>query len=186
MHECLLWLTGGLQTESSCCRSNPHKLFEARAGHHRQRDPHQQTHRWLDKNVSCDMSNFGVGGVCTDVECFAWRLISGFCCSDRSIRPLFPPGYFYDTQVSWSAWNCFLHYVVIVELNKNDIIVYTSPTSRVCVSLSCVYCSCLLKILCNLLAVDGVNDPDVLAINAGELNLRHPCFPHSVGFFLDP
>lgn len=26
-----------------------------------------------------------------------------------------------------------------------------------------------LKILCNLLAVDGVNDPDVLAINAGEL-----------------
>lgn len=52
-----------------------------------------------------------------------------------------------------------------------------------CVSLSCVYCSCLLKILCNLLAVDGVNDPDVLAINAGELNLRHPCFPQSVGFF---
>lgn len=27
----------------------------------------------------------------------------------------------------------------------------------------------ILKILCNLLAVDGVNDPDVLAINAGEL-----------------
>lgn len=27
---------------------------------------------------------------------------------------------------------------------------------------------CLLKILCNLLAVDGVNNPDVLAINAGE------------------
>lgn len=27
----------------------------------------------------------------------------------------------------------------------------------------------VLKILCNLLAVDGVNDPDVLAINAGEL-----------------
>lgn len=26
----------------------------------------------------------------------------------------------------------------------------------------------LLKVLCNLLAVDGVNDPDVLAINAGE------------------
>lgn len=33
----------------------------------------------------------------------------------------------------------------------------------------CVYV-CLFKILCNLLAVDGVNDPDVLAINAGELN----------------
>lgn len=43
---------------------------------------------------------------------------------------------------------------------------YLSPISCVC-----------LKVLCNLLAVDGVNDPAVLAINAGELNLRHPCFP---------
>uniref|UniRef100_A0A8B9XZW2 Polyribonucleotide nucleotidyltransferase 1 n=1 Tax=Bos mutus grunniens TaxID=30521 RepID=A0A8B9XZW2_BOSMU len=40
---------------------------------------------------------------------------------DRSIRPLFPAGYFYDTQI-----------------------------------------------LCNLLAVDGVNEPDVLAINGGK------------------
>ncbi|KAJ0066940.1 hypothetical protein NL108_006203, partial [Boleophthalmus pectinirostris] len=44
--------------------------------------------------------------------------------SDRSIRPLFPPGYFYDTQI-----------------------------------------------LCNLLAVDGVNDPDVLAINGASAAL---------------
>lgn len=29
-------------------------------------------------------------------------------------------------------------------------------------------CVGLLKILCNLLAVDGINDPDVLAINAGK------------------
>ncbi|KAM9804124.1 polyribonucleotide nucleotidyltransferase 1, mitochondrial [Neosynchiropus ocellatus] len=43
---------------------------------------------------------------------------------DRSIRPLFPPGYFYDTQV-----------------------------------------------VCNLLAVDGVNNPDVLAINAASAAL---------------
>ncbi|KAF6105559.1 polyribonucleotide nucleotidyltransferase 1 [Phyllostomus discolor] len=43
---------------------------------------------------------------------------------DRSIRPLFPAGYFYDTQV-----------------------------------------------LCNLLAVDGVNEPDVLAINGASLAL---------------
>lgn len=33
-----------------------------------------------------------------------------------------------------------------------------------------------LQILCNLLAVDGVNDPDVLAINAGEFLPRHSSF----------
>lgn len=33
----------------------------------------------------------------------------------------------------------------------------------------------LLKVLCNLLAVDGVNDPDVIAINAGELCLVIIC-----------
>uniref|UniRef100_A0A7N6BJF0 polyribonucleotide nucleotidyltransferase n=1 Tax=Anabas testudineus TaxID=64144 RepID=A0A7N6BJF0_ANATE len=54
----------------------------------------------------------------TDNEILTSRLI------DRSIRPLFPPGYFYDTQI-----------------------------------------------LCNLLAVDGVNDPDVLAINAASAAL---------------
>nr|XP_057914566.1 polyribonucleotide nucleotidyltransferase 1, mitochondrial [Doryrhamphus excisus] len=54
----------------------------------------------------------------TDHEILTSRLI------DRSIRPLFPPGYFYDTQI-----------------------------------------------LCNLLAVDGVNDPDVLAINAASAAL---------------
>ncbi|NXW35906.1 PNPT1 nucleotidyltransferase, partial [Phaetusa simplex] len=43
---------------------------------------------------------------------------------DRSIRPLFPLGYFYDTQI-----------------------------------------------LCNLLAVDGVNDPDILAINGASAAL---------------
>ncbi|EHB05732.1 Polyribonucleotide nucleotidyltransferase 1, mitochondrial [Heterocephalus glaber] len=43
---------------------------------------------------------------------------------DRSIRPLFPAGYFYDTQV-----------------------------------------------LCNLLAVDGINEPDVLAINGASVAL---------------
>ncbi|XP_068597239.1 polyribonucleotide nucleotidyltransferase 1, mitochondrial [Brachionichthys hirsutus] len=54
----------------------------------------------------------------TDNEILTSRLI------DRSIRPLFPPGYFYDTQI-----------------------------------------------LCNLLAVDGVNNPDVLAINAASAAL---------------
>ncbi|MGH0132106.1 UNVERIFIED_CONTAM: hypothetical protein FKN15_018200 [Acipenser sinensis] len=54
----------------------------------------------------------------TDNEILTSRLI------DRSIRPLFPAGYFYDTQV-----------------------------------------------LCNLLAVDGVNDPDVLAINGASAAL---------------
>uniref|UniRef100_A0A8D3CKW3 Polyribonucleotide nucleotidyltransferase 1, mitochondrial n=1 Tax=Scophthalmus maximus TaxID=52904 RepID=A0A8D3CKW3_SCOMX len=54
----------------------------------------------------------------TDNDILTSRLI------DRSIRPLFPPGYFYDTQI-----------------------------------------------LCNLLAVDGVNDPDVLAINAASAAL---------------
>ncbi|XP_033835083.1 polyribonucleotide nucleotidyltransferase 1, mitochondrial [Periophthalmus magnuspinnatus] len=54
----------------------------------------------------------------TDHEILTSRLI------DRSIRPLFPPGYFYDTQI-----------------------------------------------LCNLLAVDGVNDPDVLAINGASAAL---------------
>lgn len=54
----------------------------------------------------------------TDNEILTSRLI------DRSIRPLFPPGYFYDTQI-----------------------------------------------LCNLLAVDGVNDPDVLAINGASAAL---------------
>lgn len=54
----------------------------------------------------------------TDHEILTSRLI------DRSIRPLFPPGYFYDTQI-----------------------------------------------LCNLLAVDGLNDPDVLAINGASAAL---------------
>lgn len=33
----------------------------------------------------------------------------------------------------------------------------------------------ILKIACNLLAVDGVNDPDVLAINAGEFTPDRRC-----------
>ncbi|XP_058407184.1 polyribonucleotide nucleotidyltransferase 1, mitochondrial isoform X1 [Diceros bicornis minor] len=51
---------------------------------------------------------------------------------DRSIRPLFPAGYFYDTQV-----------------------------------------------LCNLLAVDGVNEPDVLAINGASVALSLSDIPWS-------
>ncbi|KAF4105364.1 polyribonucleotide nucleotidyltransferase 1, mitochondrial [Onychostoma macrolepis] len=54
----------------------------------------------------------------TDSEILTSRLI------DRCIRPLFPAGYFYDTQV-----------------------------------------------LCNILAADGVNDPDVLAINGASAAL---------------
>lgn len=54
----------------------------------------------------------------TDNEVLTSRLI------DRSIRPLFPAGYFYDTQI-----------------------------------------------VCNLLAVDGANDPDVLAINGASAAL---------------
>ncbi|XP_062427756.1 polyribonucleotide nucleotidyltransferase 1, mitochondrial isoform X1 [Rhea pennata] len=54
----------------------------------------------------------------TDKEILTSRVI------DRSIRPLFPVGYFYDTQI-----------------------------------------------LCNLLAVDGVNEPDVLAINGASAAL---------------
>ncbi|XP_030777562.1 polyribonucleotide nucleotidyltransferase 1, mitochondrial isoform X2 [Rhinopithecus roxellana] len=54
----------------------------------------------------------------SDKEILTSRII------DRSVRPLFPAGYFYDTQV-----------------------------------------------LCNLLAVDGVNEPDVLAINGASVAL---------------
>ncbi|KAM9847629.1 polyribonucleotide nucleotidyltransferase 1, mitochondrial [Aulostomus maculatus] len=54
----------------------------------------------------------------TDAEILISRLI------DRSIRPLFPPGYFYDTQI-----------------------------------------------VSNVLAVDGVNSPDVLAVNAASASL---------------
>uniref|UniRef100_G3TNR0 polyribonucleotide nucleotidyltransferase n=1 Tax=Loxodonta africana TaxID=9785 RepID=G3TNR0_LOXAF len=54
----------------------------------------------------------------SDKEILTSRII------DRSIRPLFPAGYFYDTQV-----------------------------------------------LCNLLAVDGVNEPDVLAVNGASVAL---------------
>nr|XP_055026669.1 polyribonucleotide nucleotidyltransferase 1, mitochondrial [Misgurnus anguillicaudatus] len=54
----------------------------------------------------------------TDSEILTSRLI------DRSIRPLFPAGYFYETQV-----------------------------------------------LCNILAADGVNDPDILAINGASAAL---------------
>ncbi|XP_003216188.2 polyribonucleotide nucleotidyltransferase 1, mitochondrial [Anolis carolinensis] len=54
----------------------------------------------------------------TDKEILTSRVI------DRSIRPLFPAGYYYDTQI-----------------------------------------------LCNLLAVDGVNDPEVLAINGASAAL---------------
>lgn len=42
----------------------------------------------------------------------------------------------------------------------------------------------LLKILCNLLAVDGANDPDVLAINAGEVNLSYGDFFTNQIFFV--
>lgn len=41
-------------------------------------------------------------------------------------------------------------------------------------SSSCVF-FLILKIACNLLAVDGVNDPDVLAINAGEFTPDRRC-----------
>nr|XP_056709376.1 polyribonucleotide nucleotidyltransferase 1, mitochondrial [Euleptes europaea] len=54
----------------------------------------------------------------TDKEILTSRVI------DRSIRPLFPAGYYYDTQI-----------------------------------------------LCNLLAVDGINDPEVLAINGASAAL---------------
>uniref|UniRef100_UPI00398F11C9 polyribonucleotide nucleotidyltransferase 1, mitochondrial isoform X2 n=1 Tax=Pristiophorus japonicus TaxID=55135 RepID=UPI00398F11C9 len=54
----------------------------------------------------------------TDNEILTSRVI------DRSVRPLFPSGYFYDTQI-----------------------------------------------VCNLLAVDGINDPDVLAINGASAAL---------------
>ncbi|XP_062979872.1 polyribonucleotide nucleotidyltransferase 1, mitochondrial [Elgaria multicarinata webbii] len=54
----------------------------------------------------------------TDKDILTSRVI------DRSIRPLFPAGYFYDTQI-----------------------------------------------LCNLLAVDGINDPEVLAINGASAAL---------------
>lgn len=54
----------------------------------------------------------------SETEILTSRLI------DRSVRPLFPPGYCYDTQV-----------------------------------------------MCNILAIDGMNDPDVLAINAASASL---------------
>ncbi|XP_019372212.1 PREDICTED: polyribonucleotide nucleotidyltransferase 1, mitochondrial isoform X1 [Gavialis gangeticus] len=54
----------------------------------------------------------------TDKEILTSRVI------DRSIRPLFPEGYYYDTQI-----------------------------------------------ICNILAVDGINDPDVLAINGASAAL---------------
>lgn len=60
----------------------------------------------------------------TDNEILTSRLI------DRSIRPLFPAGYFYDTQI-----------------------------------------------LCNLLAVDGTNDPDVLAVNGASAALAMSDIP---------
>lgn len=73
----------------------------------------------------------------------------GVCYSDRSIRPLFPPGYFYDTQVS--QFNLLFSKYTMVWMFQSLMSVFVG----------------LLKILCNLLAVDGINDPDVLAINAG-------------------
>lgn len=49
----------------------------------------------------------------------------------------------------------------------------------------CLNVCSLLKILCNLLAVDGVNDPDVLAINAGEVNLSYrDFFTNQIFFFV--
>ncbi|KAM8946909.1 polyribonucleotide nucleotidyltransferase 1, mitochondrial [Pelodytes ibericus] len=60
----------------------------------------------------------------SNLEILTSRLI------DRSVRPLFPSGYFYDTQI-----------------------------------------------LCNLLAVDGVNEPDVLAINGASAALAMSDIP---------
>lgn len=91
--------------------------------------------------------------------CMFWRsfmLVSLHCfcpCfrSDRSIRPLFPAGYFYDTQVRRLA-RCSFHIFTWLHVSSH-----------------CDWNSFLvsLKVLCNILAVDGVNDPDVLAINGG-------------------
>ena len=53
-----------------------------------------------------------------------------FPSADRSLRPLFPPGFYCDTQL-----------------------------------------------MCNLLAVDGMNDPGVASINAGMYCFRVLCYP---------
>lgn len=86
--------------------------------------------------------------------------------SDRSIRPLFPSGYFYDTQVSFLL--NFLHLTLDEFFTSVDELLFShSCLPRVF--------SLILKIACNLLAVDGVNDPDVLAINAGEFTPDRRC-----------
>ncbi len=53
----------------------------------------------------CTVNTFDLSTLYNSCSCF--------CYADRSIRPLFPPGYFYDTQVG-SVWNCFHRYVVIL------------------------------------------------------------------------
>lgn len=132
-----LWLTGGLQTEGSCCRANPHQLFEERDGHHWQRDPHQQTHRWVDKNVSFDVHLCADVALCSLTEANV-KLSSCVCCSDRAIRPLFPHGYFYDTQVSWVALfhRCGDTLAHFFFLNTDDLDAYLPPMFCVCVYVS--------------------------------------------------
>lgn len=58
---------------------------------------------------------------------------SCFCCSDRSIRPLFPPGYFYDTQVSLKGFSLLWDnkFALFCFLNKDDINVFLTPISYV-------------------------------------------------------
>lgn len=59
----------------------------------------------LTSRLIGELMNFDTADLCNDaVKDVDWSALSDisscFCCSDRSIRPLFPPGYFYDTQVS--------------------------------------------------------------------------------------
>nr|XP_030733112.1 polyribonucleotide nucleotidyltransferase 1, mitochondrial isoform X4 [Globicephala melas] len=72
---------------------------------------------------------------------------------DRSIRPLFPAGYFYDTQDKMLI-------EMIILPNQADFFFF-----------KCCEFFPLHQILCNLLAVDGVNEPDVLAINGASVAL---------------
>ena len=87
----------------------------------------------MKKSMNCNSSinskqdNHSTNDICFYASNYSsyLKLNHYFCycniLSDRSIRPLFPPGFSFDTQVT-----------------------------------------------CHLMAVDGLNEPDVVCINAGE------------------
>lgn len=148
---------GWLQTEGCSCRTNSDQSFATGDGFLRCRD-FNRPNDWLVKRCFsyCLLSTIILAMLQRKYYFAFIRMFS--LVADRSLRPLFPPGFNFETQV----WN--LHVV----LSHISMIMYCTRFTLKCVILSTICCYCE-QIVCNLLAVDGHNDPDIISINSGTL-----------------